>query len=127
MILLDTDVLIEILRGREKAQNWIQENSGLIYRIHAVSAMELVQGAENKRDLQKTIKFLETVKIEWPTENDFRLAYQLLVENSLSYHVGVSDYLIAASCLNQNSSLLTFNLKHFSFIEGLQVSSPYAR
>ena len=58
MILLDTDVLIECLRGTAAARSWLQQATTEPFEIPGVVAMELVMGCRDQADLERTRKFL---------------------------------------------------------------------
>ena len=55
-MLFDTDVIIWALRGNLKAASEINRSSELY--LSAVSYMELLKGARDKRELQEIKKFL---------------------------------------------------------------------
>lgn len=52
MILVDTDVLVDCLRGTDAARQWL-ESSGETLGIPGVVAMELVVGCRNRAELQR--------------------------------------------------------------------------
>lgn len=100
MVFLDTDVLVDCLRGLPAAQNWLSTASTTQFAISGVVAMELVVGCQNKVDLQRTEKFLEVFTVTWPDSADFALAYSLLVQYRFSTGLSIPDCLIAAQTIN---------------------------
>ena len=66
MVLVDTDVLIECLRGSVTARNWLQGAPKETFGIPGVVAMELLMGCRNQPDLQQTRKFLSTFTVVGP-------------------------------------------------------------
>ena len=52
MILVDTDILIDYLRGYDKAINFIEKNKNNIC-ISVLSKMELMIGCQNKNAIKK--------------------------------------------------------------------------
>ena len=60
--LIDTDVLIDVTKGKEAAMNLLDrlpEN----WSISVVTAMEIVVGARDKKDLAKLEQFLASVTV----------------------------------------------------------------
>ena len=127
MILIDTDVLIECLRGSPDAKLWLgtlQENE---FAIPGVVAMELVMGCQNQTDLKQVQKFLASFKVIWPEASEFTDSYNLLVTLRLASGLGIPDCIIATMAIARRASLYTFNRKHFQAVPGLDVRQPYVR
>jgi predicted nucleic acid-binding protein len=125
--LLDTDVLIEVLRQRPAAKTWLQTNAKLKIAIHGVAAMEIINGSENKNDMHRNQTFLSRFYIVWPTSTEFEYAYHLLAQYHLATRIGIPDCLIAATAMERNWQLYSFNLKYYRHISGLNVKAPYQR
>jgi hypothetical protein len=58
MILLDTDVMVDILRGHEPAVNWLRAAAGQEVGLPGLVVMELVQGCQGAREQRKLEKRL---------------------------------------------------------------------
>ena len=129
MIFLDTDVLIECLRGAPAATAWLKKESSLStpFNIPGIVAMELVVGARDKVDLEPIQKFLSSFTVVWPEAAEFAHAYQLLAKYRLASGLGIPDCLIAAMTLLRSARLYSFNLKHFQVVSELDVQAPYTR
>jgi predicted nucleic acid-binding protein len=127
MILLDTDVLVESLRGRAAAQAWFEASSDLEIFVPGIVAMELVLGCRNRPELRAVRKFLGDFDLIWPTTADFMQAYQLLITYHLSIASSIPDCLIAAMALQRSAMLYTFNTKHYRHIPELELQIPYTR
>jgi predicted nucleic acid-binding protein len=127
VIVLDTDVLIEILRQRVEAKKWLESNATEPMIIHGVVAMEIINGSENKKDLQVNLTFLQDYKIVWPTPIEFEYAHELLIKYRLKTGIGIPDCLIAATVIKRSWQLYSFNLKHYRHISGLDAKIPYKR
>jgi len=54
MILLDTDVVVDCLRGLPAADVWLRESADQMFAIPGIVAMELIVGCRDKADLQRT-------------------------------------------------------------------------
>jgi predicted nucleic acid-binding protein len=126
-VFLDTDVLVDILRGTKSAEKWLQNASPENFQIPAIMAMELVAGCQDKVDLRRMHKFIASFGLAWPQEEEVRLAYDFLVQYRLSSGIGIPDCLIAAMALKRSATLLSFNSRHFKTIPGLDLREPYTR
>lgn len=123
-LLMDTDVLIEYLRGREKAIEYLE---GLVadLSISVISVAELyasVKGEEEERALQQ---FLLAFSILPVTERVARLGGLYRRKYRPSHGTGLADALIAATAEEHDLSLVTFNRRHFPMVS--EVVAPYAR
>jgi len=125
--LLDTDVLVDCLRGMPAAGAWLEQSEAEAFQVPGVVAMELLMGCQNKTELERTTRFLHAFDIAWPEASEFAQAYELLAARRLNSGLGIPDCLIAAMALARSARLYTFNLRHFQTIEGLDVQSPYTR
>ena len=127
MFLLDSDVLIDCLRGNPAAKQWLAGLASEAFGVPGVVAMELLVGCRNQNEQRQVQKFITRFQVFWPDASEFARAYDLLADHRLSSGLGIPDCLIAATALSRNAILLTFNLKHFQVIGGLKVQEPYRR
>lgn len=127
MLLLDTDVLIDCLRGVASATNWIASASDETFSIPGIVAMELVVGCRNQAEQVRMQKFLSAFPVLWPDASEFARAFELLTLYRLGSGVGIPDCLIAAMALGRHAPLYTFNRKHFQIFPGIEVREPYSR
>ena len=115
-MLIDTDVLIWFLRGRNSALDAIRRCSSV--KLSAVSYMELVQGVHDRKELRM---LLRTIRINgWrilPLTENISHRATLYIENySLSDGMRVADALIAASAVQSGATLMTANVRHYKCI-----------
>ena len=127
MVLVDTDVLIECLRGSSAAKAWLTSFQKESLGIPGVVAMELLMGCRNQPELDQTRKFLSSFNVIFPDSSEFERSFELLISLRLSSGLGIPDCLIAAMALSRGSRLYTFNLKHFQVVPGLDAQPPYSR
>ena len=121
MILCDTNVIIEILKGNERTINII-ENIGLDnIAISSVTVMELYFGALNKRELNKIKKHLQALNIVHFDTDISESAIKLIERFSKSHGLQIPDAIIAATAMTSKIKLFTFNLKDFKYIDGLKL------
>lgn len=117
--LADTTVLVEMLRGNIAAKQFLES----LPEISKVTLVELIQGCQDKKDLQvveKACNFLPQIKIDEAISNR---AIELLKEYRLSHGLLFLDALIAATCILRKNILVTQNIKDFKFISGLTLLS----
>ena len=126
-VFLDTDVLIDCLRGTVPALTWLRGSATDEFFVPGIVAMELVAGCHNKAEQRRIQKFLGSFTVVWPTTSDVEQAYQLLINHRLSSGLGIPDCLIASMALSRSIRLYTFNIKHFRVIPDLDVRKPYKR
>lgn len=127
MILIDTDVLVECLRGSKMAKTWLGALHKDAFAIPGVVAMELLMGCRNQTDLHQIQRFLDSFNVAWPDASEFARGYGILLTLRLSSGLGIPDCLIAAMALARGARLYTFNLKHLQVVPGLDAQQPYSR
>lgn len=126
MYLLDTDILIDIQRGYAPAVDWFSSLDE-IPTIPGLVVMELIQDAENKKQVREALKLVAPLPVIWPTETDANRALTDFTAYHLSHNLGLLDALIAASAMGLPATLCTFNVKHYQVVPGLVIEQPYAR
>ena len=128
MIVLDSDVTIDILRGLTPAVGWFDQlpddqiliNPGYV-------ALELIWGTKDTKDQRTTENWLADCKIVWLEPEVYEQAYRLLVSLHLKNAIGVFDVLIAQVAISLDVPLHTFNQKHYNAVPGLRTVRPYVR
>jgi predicted nucleic acid-binding protein len=119
-IVLDTNILIEILKGNQDIVQKLEE-SGFSYAISSISAMELYYGAINKAELFKLQKFISLFEEIELNKGISKVATELIFEYSKSHNLDIPDSLIAATAIDSNLRLYTLNTKDFRYIDGLEL------
>jgi len=113
-VIVDSDVIIEVLRGNTKTTSWLRKvrNSGLAIRYSPVSRAEIRAGARVKERAAISALFesLAVLPIEASTGD---LAGDQLSRFARSHSIQLGDALIAASALEHGEELATFNAQHF--------------
>ncbi|WP_411728631.1 type II toxin-antitoxin system VapC family toxin [Methyloglobulus sp.] len=123
-ILINTDVLIDYLRGLEDAKNFIASLPEQAY-ISAITVAELHVGVRNGKERAALTEFLDTL-------DTIALDAELAAEGGLlrrdygkSHGVGLNDALIAATVLKNRLQLVTLNGKHYPMVKNVLV--PYQK
>lgn len=120
-MIFDTDILIWVQRGNEKAAKLIDKDKDKYISIQTY--MELLQCAKNKSQ-HKTIKsFIKdfNFSILPLTENIGHRALIYVEEYTLSSSMRAGDAIIAATAIENNMKLVTSNRKHFKVVKELQL------
>jgi hypothetical protein len=121
--LIDSNVLIDVSRGNAAAIKYVDALEGP-WSISQVTAMELIVGARDKRELATIDSFLAMYPVVPLSESIGVGAYQLLKTYAKSQGLHVFDSLIAATALDQVLTLVTLNRKHYQMIKGLLLEVP---
>ena len=120
--LVDSDVLIDYLRNRAGAAEYLDSVGEWAYSI--VTALELLTGAANQKDVKKLDKVLGDFQ-EMPLSKEIgSRARDLMKAYTKSHGLLPLDALIAATAINAGMKLSTKNRKHFKNIEGLEIEIP---
>jgi len=122
-ILVDTDILIDVGRGVEKAVKFIQSFGDLL-TVSVVTEMELVVGCRNKRELKSLEQFLGHFLVLPVNEAVCEKALGFLKQYRLSHGLLIADAFIAATAVVFGYQLATRNRKHYRFIPELKLF-PY--
>jgi predicted nucleic acid-binding protein len=123
-MLLDTDVLVDFLRGYGPAVTWLTSVTSPV-AVCGLVAMELVQGCRDQSEQQRLEQELSGLVLYWPSLADCQRAYRDFAAYRLSSGLGLLDSLIGHTAFGLNEPLATFNVKHYNTIAGLQTIQPY--
>jgi predicted nucleic acid-binding protein len=120
-IVLDTNILIEILKGNQSIIDKLTSLEADLY-ISSITVMELYYGALNKAELFQLKKFISLFKLIEVNETISSIATELIFEYAKSHNLAIPDSLIASTAISIKSKLLTLNLKDFRYIDGLELA-----
>ena len=122
-MIYDTDVLIWVQRGNEKAANLIEKDEERYLSIQ--SYMELLQGAKNRTHHKYVKDFVCDFEFSiLPlTENIGHRALIYVEEYALSSNMRAGDAIIAATAIENNMMLVSSNVKHFKVVKELQLKA----
>ncbi len=118
--LLDTNILIQILKGDKKTIEKVQSFSTKI-AISSISSMELYYGALDKSEVKKIEKFISLFEVIHLNHAISIYATKLIKTYAKSHNLDIPDSLIAASAIINQSNLFTYNTKDFGYIDELQL------
>ncbi|VAW14001.1 PIN domain protein [hydrothermal vent metagenome] len=122
-MIYDTDILIWVQRGNEKAAKLIEKDNDKYLSIQ--SYMELLQGAKNKTHHKYVKDFINEFEFSiLPlTENIGHRALIYVGEYALSSNMRAGDAIIAATAIENNIMLVSSNVKHFKVVKELQLKT----
>lgn len=124
MIVVDTDVLIDALRGRQPGAGRVGEGlKAGILATTAVTVFELLSGAKDSKhrvSIESLLGALPVVPFDQAAGEAAASLRQDLEEQGQG--IGMADYLIAGVCVSRSASLLTRNRKHFQRIARLTLA-----
>jgi predicted nucleic acid-binding protein len=124
LYLIDTDVIIEYLRGSDKAIKFLEELEGLL-NISVISVAELFSGLKGDEEEQKLKQFLLAFEIIDVDEDLAKIGGIHRRDYHSSHGTGLADAIIAASAQKIDATLVTFNQRHYPMVEKILV--PYRR
>jgi len=122
MIIVDTDVLIEIFdRKSEKGRDALNqlEKSGDDISITSLCLHEVLYGHYKRKKKIKEIEEIHTLEFN---SEDAKLSAKLEIEaEKKGVIIPQTDAMIAAITINRKAKLFTYNKKHFQEIKQLQL------
>lgn len=129
--LLDTDVIVNQLRGRTRIkENIIEEGAA----ISIITFGELLYGAERSTDSSKSLgivnNFISDLQIDILGLNQEIMQIYAKIKTSLEIsgkRLDEFDLLIGATAKFHSLPIAMLNLRHFKRIPGLQIANGFLR
>jgi len=126
VIYVDTNILIDALRGYAPAVHFLQQSAKAdAVGCSQVCEVELLLGAPSRALRRPVDKLLKDISILTPTQDDFAKATDLFRTLSLTHGVEFFDCLVAATALRLGFVVHSRNVKHLAPIPGLTTVEPY--
>lgn len=126
MILLDTDISIDTLRGYAPTVAWFDALSELPH-VPGHVVLELLADRRDKQQVREVQSLLAGLPVIWPSPSACQMALGNYPDYRLRFNLGPIDALIAACALEHDAILYTFNIKHYQHIPDLDVRVPYVK
>lgn len=122
-ILVDTDVIVDFLRGYAKAVSYVENHSAEIV-LSSIVVAELYAGVrDNERsNLDDFVSLFPIIPI---TSEIAKTGGLFKRDYHKSYGIGLADALMAATAVIENAELKTLNTKHYPMLKGLR--APYIK
>jgi len=121
-LMIDTDVFIDIFRGDATLKAKVDALAANA-AINTIVYLELIQGAQNAQQLRNIEAYLTRFTLRSLTSEASSKAIELVRTYTRAHGLRLADSLIAATCIEENLPLLTFNVKHFRPIQELTLTT----
>jgi len=118
-VLVDTDVMVDFLRGHPKAVALVQAQSSRII-FSSIVAAELYAGARNNEELSTLDRLIYLFRVVPVSPELARAAGLHKRDYAKSHGIGLADAIIAATAQAENADLKTLNTKHYPMLKGLK-------
>lgn len=118
-ILVDTDVMVDFLRGFEKATDFIDKYSSKII-LSSIVVAELYAGVKGTNELTVLENFISLFRVIPITVEIAKAGGLYKRDFGKSHGVGLADAILAAKADKENAELKTLNVKHYPMIRGLK-------
>ena len=121
-VLVDTDVLIDFLRGYGPPVSFVNDHSDRIV-LSAVVVAELYAGARGAKDdpEQAVLENLLSLFRVVPINNEIaRFGGRYRRDYGPSHGISLPDALVAATAVLEGAALKTLNVKHYPMFEGIE-------
>lgn len=129
-MILDTSFVIDLLRGEEDIEDWIDkfDSNEEIPILNPITAMELWEGAhlsnQTEEELEKIRDLLEGLTPEDFNIEDGKLSGEINADlTKKGKMIDLEDAMIAAIALNAKQPILTRNPEHFERVDGTEVET----
>jgi len=123
-VLVDTDVMVDFLRGHPKAVSLVQTNSNRII-LSSIVVAELYAGIRGDDELATLDSLIALFRIIPVSPLLARTGGLYKRDFAKSHGIGLGDAIIAATADAENAELKTLNTKHYPMIKGL--TPPYTK
>jgi tRNA(fMet)-specific endonuclease VapC len=129
-VIVDTNVLVRVMQGHERATRKLAELEGQSVRLtlSAVSLFELYHSVEQVHNPVERRRQIEAVLDSKPTypADDAVMKKAGRIDGRLTADgraIGMGDTVIGATALVHEDPVLTENVDHFERIDGLEIES----
>ncbi len=126
VLCLDTDILIDLLRGESKTVEEIKQLEDKFELVTtAINLFELYYGAyktRRERNIEAVKEVARRVEVLNLTEKSAEISGKILAElEKRGEAIDFRDVMIAGIVIENNITLYTRNVKHFERIEGINL------
>jgi len=119
--LIDTNVLSRIFTGDKNVKDFIET---LDAAVCTVVYVECLQGSKSNREKRIVESYLTRFELNHITFDISTRTIDLIRTYSNTHGLLLADALIAATCLDSNLKLVTYDVNDFHFIQNLLFLTP---
>ena len=118
-ILLDTDILVDFLRGHSKAMAFVNASSARII-LSTIVVAELYAGVRGDEEQAVLEDFVSLFRIVPVNVNIAKAGGLYKRDYGKSHGVGLADAILAATAEAEKAELKTLNIKHYPMLKGIK-------
>jgi predicted nucleic acid-binding protein len=119
--LVDTNVFSKIFKGDSQVKGLVEN---LAAAVDATIYIECLQGSKSNQEKRFIKNYLANFPVLLITPDISQIAIDLIDTYSNSFGLLLPDALIAATALENDLTIVTYNIDDFKFIQGLKYSKP---
>jgi predicted nucleic acid-binding protein len=123
-LLIDTDVLIDYLRGQVQAVAYVEGRAETLL-VSAITVAELFAGVREGKERTALSAFLSAFEVVAVDSVIAERGGLFRRDYGRSHSTGLADALIAATAEQEQAQLVTLNRKHFPMLSDVHV--PYSK
>ncbi len=116
-LLVDTNVFSYIFRGDSQIREYVENNESF---IDATIYIECLQGSKSKAEKRLIKNYLDGFPLIFISHDISKQAIRLIDAYSNSHGLLLPDALIAATAIENDLIVATYNVSDFKFIHGLK-------
>jgi len=121
MVILDTNIVIELFKGNLKVRAICEGLGEENLFVSSTVVAEFYSGVRDKKEFPKVQKHIRKFPIIHINESISEIAVGLVERYCLNHHPYIGDMLIAATALHHSCPLYTLNRKDFRRIPRLKL------
>jgi len=123
-LLLDTDVMVDYLRGNGHARDFVMREADAI-AVSAITVAELFAGVRTDAEARDLDELLGAITVLAVSADIARQAGLLKARYARSHGLGIADAVIAATTHMHELTLATLNVRHYPMFAGIR--PPYEK
>lgn len=126
MIVLDTDILVNILRKKDRGEQWKDFLKDKSITFTTITAFELFLGAEFSKKHDQNLKAIQNLVQQFPVL-PFSIKSALIASTIYSdlqkkgQMIELNDIYIAAVAIEHHAELATDNINHYQRVSNLKI------
>ena len=118
-ILVDTDVLVDFLRGHSKAVAFVKRYFARIV-LSSIVVAELYAGVKGDAEQSALENFISLFRVVPVSAKIAKVGGLYKRDYGKSHGIGLADAILAATAQAENAELKTLNTKHYPMLKGLR-------
>ena len=121
LLLADTDVMVDFLRGHPKAVAFLNRNADRIV-LSSITVAELYAGVRGEAEQEAIDAVIGVLRVAAVTGQCAKVGGLLKQRFGKSHGVGLADAIIAATAQIEHARLCTLNVRHYPMVVGMKAA-----